>query len=285
MKKILVATFVALLSCFQTAHAQTHNQRDTTIQVVIPQSHASGLAAIYTHLEKFASKKNISMIPVYKPGANGTIGITYASKQNNNNVLLLSTVVDYVNASSEKNFKNIGAINEIELALVASKKSGIKTINDLVKIEKTTPGKLNWAQMSLVTDEFTDKLAKIYALDKDTIHRIPYKDPKITDIVNGDLDLAFIFATTAKSLEAAQLITIVDIDSAGRQRLTEKKHATALFTPAGTDESTVKFWNNFLNEFLADNDVRESFRKSNIKTFDNSSPEKLETIIANWKNK
>lgn len=286
MKKLFAATLVALLSCVQPAFAQIHNQRDAIIQVVIPQSQASGLGRVYADLEKFASKKSIPMIPVYKPGANGTIGINHAvNTQNNNNILLLSTVVDYVNASREKNFRNIGAIHEIELTLVASKKSGIQTIDDLVRIEKAEPGKLNWAQMSAVTDELINQLAKIYSLDKDKIHRIPYKDPKITDIVNGDLDLAFIFPGTAKSLEEAQRITIVNIDSAGRQRMSEKKNVTALFTPNSTNESTTKFWNNFLNEFLADSDVKETFRKSNIKTFDNSSPEQLEIIIANWKNK
>ena len=281
MKKVFVATVVALLSCFQIAFAQNN-----VVQVVIPQAPTSGLGRIYVHLENFANKKNISMVPVYKPGANGTIGINHAStKQNNNNVLLLSTVTDYVNSAAEKKFKNIGVINEIELTLVASKKSGIKTIDDVVSIEKSTPGKLNWAQISSVTDEFTDRLAKIYSLDKDKIYRIPFKDPRVTDIVNGDIDLAFILTNVAKSLEEADRITIVDIDPAGRQRLSEKKNATALFTPASTDSKTVAFWNDFLNEFLSDKDVKEAFRKINSRSFDSSSPDKLETIIANWKNK
>ncbi len=279
MKNFLLAIIIAVSSQFAFA-------QDKIIRVVIPQSSSSGLAQVYAHLEKFATKKNISMIPVYKPGANGTIGINHAvNEPNNNNVLLLSTITDYVNAGSEKNFRNIGAISEIEFTLVASKKSGIKTVSELVHIEKTTPGKLNWAQYSSASGAFIDQLAKIHQIDKDKIHKILYKEPRMSDIVNGDVDTAFILTSTARSLAEAQKITIIDIDTATQEKMSEKKNATALFAPANTDSATVKFWHTLLNEFLLEGDIKETFRKTNTRVFENTNPEKLEAIIANWKNK
>jgi hypothetical protein len=276
MKNFLLAIIIAVSSQFAFA-------QDRVIRVVITQSSSSGLANLYAHLEKFASKKNISMIPVYKPGANGMIGINYAISEQNNNILLLSTITDYVAAGSEKNFKNIGAINEIEFTLVASKKSGIKTLDDLVNIEKTNPGKLNWAQYSSAAGAFIDQLAKIHQLDEDKIHRIRYKDPRVSDIVGGDVDVAFLLTSAARSLSGR--ITIIDVDNKTQQRMAEKKNVTALFAPASQTAIASKFWNSFLNEFLSDNDTKEAIQKTNGKLFENTSPEKLETIIAGWKNK
>lgn len=279
MKKILSLFFVSLLLSFNLASAQ--DQKNLPVKIVIPQAANSGLATIYSHLEKFANKKNISMIPVFKPGANGAIGINYAAKENN--VLLLSTITDYVSAAGENSFKPIGAINEIELVLVASKKSNIKTVNDIVNIEKSNPGKLNWAQFSSAAGEFINKFSKVHGLDNGKMHRILYKEPRVSDVVNGDIDVAFVLARQAASLSDSQHITLVEVDNFTKLKLAEKKNATGLFAPAGLDSSTIKLWSALLNEFLLEDAVREFFLKANSRTFDRSSPEHLTEIISNWK--
>lgn len=280
MKKIILSAVVLLLN-FNFAIAQ--DQKKLPTKVVITQSSSSGLSNAYAHLEKFADKKNILMTPIYKPGANGLIGINYASRQND--VLVLSTITDYLNAPSGKNFKPVGVINEVELVLIASKKSNIKNIDDLVTVEKNYPGKLNWAQTSTAQEVIINQLASIRGLDTEKIHRINYKDFKITDIISGDIDLMFLMHSVAKSLSDTGTVTIVDIDQPTLTKMSLKQNAVILFASESAEQKTIEFWHNFLNEFLKDNDVRESYKKRNSKLFDNSSPELLEKMLINWTNK
>ena len=127
MKKLLLVASTILLGISSACYAD-YSAENKIIKVVIPQPPASGLGTLYRHIEAYASKQNIKMIPVFKPGADAKIGIGYASKEKNDgNTLLFSTVSDYVNVNLD--FDAIAPITKINMIVVASKKSKIKTVS------------------------------------------------------------------------------------------------------------------------------------------------------------
>jgi tripartite-type tricarboxylate transporter receptor subunit TctC len=280
MKKFIS---LLLLSVCSLTHAE-YTAQNKIIKVVIPQPPTSGLGTLYLTMENYAKKQNITMIPVFKPGANAKIGLKYASEQKNDgNTLLLSTVSDFVQSANPADFNNVAPITKVDLMLVASKKSKIKTSNDIIKQEKENPGKLTWAHASSAQITLIDNFLKTNNIDPDKIYKIPFNGTYQTSIGNGDVDIGFILPTVAESLALKNHITIVDIDEKTKQKMATKENATALFLPKNSTKDSIKFWNKFVNDLLSDTEFAESLKGAKANTFTDASPERLTSIINNWK--
>ena len=277
MKKFIS---LLLLSVCSLVHAE-YTPENKIIKVVIPQPPASGLGTVYRHIEAYANKQNIKMIPVFKPGANAKIGIEYASKEKNDgNTLLFSTVSDYVGQNA--NFDAVAPITTIDLILVASKKSKITNVNDIVRQERVNPGKLTWAYMSSAQSIYIDNFAKVSNIDVDKIYKVPFVSKSTAPgIVNGDVDLTMVLPSTANSLK--DHLTVVDIDDVTKQKLSAKDNATGLFLPKNSNKDSAKFWNKFANDMLNDEDFKLALKSSNTRTFTNVTSSELENVVNNWK--
>lgn len=276
MKKFLLALAVALCS---VAHAE-YTAQNKVIKVVIPQPPASGLGSLYRHIEAFANKQNIKMIPVYKPGAESKIGIGYASKEKNDgNTLLFSTVSDYVSQNAD--FDAVAPVTKINMILVASKKSKIKTVNDIVQQEQQNPGKLTWAYTSSAQAVYIDNFLKVSDIDANKVYKVPFTTNIGVGVVSGDADLTALPPSAVISLK--NHLTVVDIDGATKQKLSAKDNATGLFLPKNSSKDSIKFWNKFVNDLLNDEDFKQTLKFSNTSTFTNATSGELENVINNWK--
>lgn len=277
MKKFISLLLITFFS--SVAHAN-YTPGNNIIKVVIPQPPASGLGSIYRHMEAYASKQNIKMIPVFKPGANAKIGISYANEKNNDgNTLLFSTVSDYVNVNLD--FDAVAPITKIDMILVASKKSKIKTVDDIVKQEQANPGKLTWAYMSSVQSVYIDNFLKVSNIDVNKVYKVPFGAKIFPSVINGDVDLAMVSPSSIGAL--GDRLTVLEIDKETSQKLALKENATGLFLPKNSHKDSIKFWNKFINDFLNDEDVKASMKTSNVRTFTNTQSNELTTIVNNWK--
>jgi tripartite-type tricarboxylate transporter receptor subunit TctC len=277
MKKFIS---LLLLSVCSLAHAE-YTTQNKVIKVVIPQPPTSGLGSLYRHMEVYANKQNIKMIPVFKPGANAKIGIEYASKEKNDgNTLLFSTVSDYVSVNTD--FDKVAPITTIDLILVASKKSKITNVNDIIRQERENPGKLTWAYMSTAQSMYIDNFAKVSNIDVDKIYKVSFVSKNTAPgIVNGDVDLTMALPSMANSLK--DHLTVVDIDDVTKQKLSAKDNATGLFLPKNSNKDSAKFWNKFANDMLNDEDFKLALKSSNTRTFTNVTSSELENVVNNWK--
>jgi tripartite-type tricarboxylate transporter receptor subunit TctC len=277
MKKFIS---LLLLSVCSLVHAE-YTPENKIIKVVIPQPPASGLGTVYRHIEAYANKQNIKMIPVFKPGANAKIGIEYASKEKNDgNTLLFSTVSDYVSQNAD--FDAVAPITKINLILVASKKSKITNVNDIVRQERENPGKLTWAYMSTAQSMHIDNFAKVSNIDANKIYKVRFSTAGGSQgVINGDADLTMV--TPADSASLKDHLTVVDIDPATKQQLSRKQNATGLFLPKNSSVNANKFWNKFVNDLLNDDEFNLAMKSSNTKLFDNSLASELQNVIDNWK--
>ena len=280
MKKLLLVASTILLGISSACYAD-YSAENKIIKVVIPQPPASGLGTLYRHIEAYASKQNIKMIPVFKPGADAKIGIGYASKEKNDgNTLLFSTVSDYVNVNLD--FDAIAPITKINMIVVASKKSKIKTVSDIVRQEQANPGKLNWAYMSSAQSKYLDNFLKVSNIDPNKVHKIPFgADGGVQSLVNGDIDLTVVPPSALISLK--DHLTVVTIDPTTKQQLSAKDNATGLFLPKHSNKDSAKFWNKFVNDLLNDDEFKRSLRATGFTIFTNATSGELETVINNWK--
>lgn len=278
MKKFISLLLITLFASVAQAEYTPGNK---IIKVVIPQPPASGLGSIYRHMEAYANKQNIKMIPVFKPGANAKIGIGYASKEKNDgNTLLFSTVSDYVNVNLD--FDAVAPITKINMVLVASKKSKIKTVDDIVKQEQKNPGNLTWAYMSTAQSRHLDNFLKVSDIDPNKVHKVPFgADGGVPGLINGDVDVTMLPPFAVASIK--DRITIVDINEAKKQKLSTKDNATGLFLPKNSNKDSVKFWNNFVSDMLNDEEFKLALKASSFETFTNTTPGALENVVINWK--
>jgi tripartite-type tricarboxylate transporter receptor subunit TctC len=282
VKKFLLALAVALCS---VAHAE-YTAENKVIKVVIPQSSNSGLWSIYNHIEVHAKKQNINMIPVFKPGANGKIGFNYAKEQKNDgNTLLFSTISDFVESADTADFDNVAPVTKTAMVLVASNKSKLKNINDIVTSEHASPGKLTWAYTSSAQLALINGLINASNLDTDKVYKVPYSNgPGFqTSFVNGDADLGFLPPRTAEALSAAGRVTIVNVDEKTKQAMLKKENGTALFLPKNSTADANKFWVKFVRELYNDVDFKQVLKDLRIDTYKNADTKELEKVIANWR--
>lgn len=276
MKKFL--TFLVVLVC-SFAHAE-YTAENKIIKVVIPQPPASGLGSLYRHMEAYANKQNIKMVPVFKPGAEAKIGIGYASKEKNDgNTLLFSTVSDYVNVNLD--FDAVAPIIKINMVLVASKKSKIKTVNDIVQQEQANPGKLTWAYMSTAQSVYIDNFLKVSNIDANKVYKVPFGNNSGVGVVNGDADLTVLSQSAVISLK--DHLTVVDIDEATKQKLSVKDNVTGLFLPKNSTNDSIKFWNKFVNGLLNDDEFKLTMKTLNARPFKDPTSSDLENVVNNWK--
>lgn len=279
MKKFL--TFVFVTACTVNVCAAEYAASNKVIQVVIPQPPGSGLSMVYHRIEDYARRQNITMIPVYKPGASGKIGIDYAkSQKNNGDTLLLSTISDLVETRQYNNFDGVSAITKTKLVLVASKKSQIKTISDIVSKEKNEPGKLTWGYMSSAQLALIEGVTRANNLNKNQIYKANFTSSVIPCIVNGDIDLAFILPAAVDNF--ADRLTVVTLDNVTEGQLKLKENVTALFLPKNSSIEANKFWNNFTRGLLNDVKFKMILEADGIR--DTDLPQKdLNQIISDWK--
>lgn len=277
MKKFISSLLLLVCSLAQAEYTAENK----IIKVVIPQPPASGLGSLYRHVEAYANKQNIKMIPVFKPGAKSKIGIDYAREQKNDgNTLLFSTVSDYVSVNAD--FDPVAPITKINMIIVASKKSKIKTINDIVKQEKENPGKLTWAYMSTAQDIYIDNFLKVSNIDVNKVYKVPFATNSGTQsVVNGDADLTVLSPSAVISLK--DHLTVVEIDEATKQKLSAKDNATGLFLPKNSNKYSAKFWNKFVNDLINDEEFKLALAPLNARIFTNATPGELENVVNNWR--
>lgn len=256
MKKLLLS--LAFLSFSLVSHAE-YSATNKTINVVIPNGNPSGLSHVFLIMQSYAEKQNITLTPVYKPGANGKIGIDYAEKApNNGNTLLLATASDVAQHKATDRFDPVTNINEVKLVLLASKKSNIKNTNDIFK---APPDKFNWAYNSTSQLSLINSIADHYNLEKSKMQLVAYTPnqgaPIQLSLLAGDVDIGYALYSQAKQFIDNDKITLVELDPPLKKRLDSKINSVALFLPKNTNDDARQFWEKFVADFLEDDDTKK----------------------------
>lgn len=154
---------------------------------------------------KLGEKLGQQVVVDNRPGAGGSIGVEYAVRQPADGYTLIygtqgthaANLALYKNVRYDpvKDFTAVHGMSESPLILVINPNKPFKTVPELVAYARQNPGKLNFGSAGAGTaTHLTAELFQTTAGVKMT--HVPYKgsSPALTDLISGNLDLAFDYA-------------------------------------------------------------------------------------------
>ena len=209
-----------------------------------------------------------------KPGASGAIGASFVARApaDGHTLLLAPSTVAVVNPlvskvsyDINKDFRPVGMLAKAETVLVASRRSGIQSIADVIREAKAQPGKLTYGSNGQgsalhLAAEFLAQLAEI-----DMLH-VPYKGASLaeTALLAGEVDLLVTNTVSViQHVKAGTVVPLAILSSAPSQQLPQVPQGSqvlpgyvadtwvAVYAPRATNDATVAKLNTALNNFLS----------------------------------
>ena len=203
--------FTALTLVLASGLAQAQSYPNRPVKIVVPFA-AGGPADNYARFmaQRLGEELKQTFVIDNKPGAGSIIGTDLVAKSPADGYTLLMmsnthTVNESLIATKPfglmKDFVGIAPVNYSNLLLVVHPSVPVKSVNELVALAKSKPGKLNYASSGNGTPyHMAGELFKFMA-GIDMTH-VPYKGSSgaRTDIVGGQVDVMFDAETTMAAL-------------------------------------------------------------------------------------
>jgi tripartite-type tricarboxylate transporter receptor subunit TctC len=190
---------VLLLLFLGAAHAQYPN-RPLKLIVPFPPAGATDIVGRIV-AQKLSERLGQPVVVENRPGAGGSLGSDLAAKSPADGyTILMATssthsigpVLQKLPYDPIKDFAPITHVANIPNVLVVSPKLDVKSLQDLVALARSQPGKLNYASAGVgsITQLNVEKLKLIAKLD---IVHVPYKGTQLSipDLANGSVAMLF----------------------------------------------------------------------------------------------
>lgn len=262
-----------LLSISLLTHA--FDLKDKPIQVIIPFAPGGGVDQTFRHMQKYASQRNITLVGIYKPGAEGLIAmseLTSLPKDGYHVSLTTASVIGYFRMRNPStDVIPITGVRDTIMSVVASNKSNIKTIDELEYAIKTN-GNLSIGHGAPGQKLFIDQLIEVTNTKSKPL-LVPYKGggPVLNDLIAGHINVAVVPYGISKMHVASGKIQLLALSS--REKLAgvnttmiEQKYPKwqhydgfAFIVADGTSKDAVNQWSMFLQEYTSDPQVQRDF--------------------------
>jgi tripartite-type tricarboxylate transporter receptor subunit TctC len=177
--------------------------------------------------QKVGDKLGQQVVVDNRPGAGGSIGAEYAARQPADGYTFLygtqgthgANLALYKNIRYDpvKDFVAVHGISESPLVLVINPSRSFKTVPELVAYAKQNPGKLNYGSAGAGTG--THLTAELFqSATGIKITHVPYKgsSPALTDLIAGNLDMAFDYAAVVMPFVQAGKLKALAVTSKTR---------------------------------------------------------------------
>ena len=238
-----------------------------------------------------------------KPGADGSIGMEYASKQpadgytfllGNFGPVVAKPLLAKVNYDWQKDFAPVSRITNSANILVVPVSLPVKQVKDLVALAKRHPGELTYAtsgpgSMSHFAGEMFKRLAGVNMIT------VPYKGNalSITDLMGGQITAMFSDALPAMQAMKTGKLRAVAVTSEQRWPFTPELPTLAesgikgfaavnwwgILFPAGVPRTIIDKVNADLVKALATQDVKSRLGELGVETV-SSTPEQFGQFMA-----
>lgn len=248
------------------------------VEIVIPFTPGGGVDIVFKNLQGYAAKRDIRLISIYKPGAEGLIAandiLKEKTKANKLAIFPASTMGSVLFKDPSLEYHAITGLRTSIFGIAVRADSHIKNLDDLERKIKTgqdvsfaygAPGHLNVIEQYI---EFAKPpLNRLPLL-------VPYKGaaPAIIDVLGGQVDiLAVPLVTIEQQVDSGKLRLLATIGDAKKYsgvpalpdvyKGWKQYEMFGVVANSGISKEEVVFWNQFLKSYLADPEVRESFER------------------------
>jgi tripartite-type tricarboxylate transporter receptor subunit TctC len=263
MKK-LIGLFL-LLWCVYSYGATT---------LIIPAGPGGGLEASARHMEKyFLDRKNIKMVVMYKPGAEGLVGLQEIAKSTDtNSVVGLVTIASLAEASKNNlDFEYITATHKFVAVLATNSKTKIKNYKEFIK-------KVNSNNSYAYGHNSSGQISNFNQLISNTgsnsdIVKVPYKGAGavVIDLLAGNIDFIMLpYSLVKQYIDSGKLTVLASTTSIPELvniPAVEKKYKNWLditgycfILPKGAANLEIEFWTKNLQDYLNDPETKEYYK-------------------------
>jgi len=273
------------------------------IRLVVPYTPGTGIDILARAIgQKLSERLKVAAVVDNRPGASGNIGTEAVTKAAPDGYTLLMTASTHVtNAALQtsvpydpvKGFTPIGPTAIGSLALVVHPSVPPRTVQELVALAKTQPGKLNYASPGSGTPHhLAMEFFKLH-FGVDLIH-VPYKGTAgaVTDLLGGQVQVMFLPVHVALSHAQAGKLRMLAAGGSHRSPVTPDVPSLAdegvtdidvdiwyaMLGPPGLAKEQVMLLNSEINAILRDADVRDNLLKQGLNPLP-GRPEDLARMI------
>ena len=311
---------VLLLSAVCLAFAGTAGAQDKypskAVKILVPYA-PGGATDIISRVvgEQMRQILGQSFVVENKPGAFGILAIEEMARSKPDGYTLMVGNVstnaitpilfkDKLKIDFEKEVVSVGRIATLPSFFIATAKDfPPKTMAEFIDYAKKNPGKVRYASAGVGSFPHFDSEIFARRAGIDMVH-IPVKagaSGMLNDLVNGDMQVAFInVATTGAMVKAGSLKPLA---VASEKRVPEYPdvptmaevgypgvgtlHWQSMLAPAGTPKEVIETLHKATSQALESSQVQDAFKKQLIQSTPNKSPEEaqawLKSEIETWK--
>lgn len=289
--------FTALMMCL-VSNADAQNYPDRPIKLIVGYAPGGGTDLVARLVGPYLGRAlGQSIVIENKPGAGGSAAASYVSKSKPDGYTLLissaSSVSIYpaLNAKADYRQNQFAPVSQLTIAplvLVVNKELGVRSVADLIKLAKASPGKLNYSSSGIGSGpHFAGVLFNEVANVQMT--HVPFKSgsPAVISVVGGESQLTFATTPTVMQLIRSGQLTGLAVTSKDASPLVEGLPGmraagllgyeifqwNAIFAPAGTPPEVVNKLYAGIKAAMSNPAVKQSLESEGTEVFVSSSPE------------
>ena len=274
-----------LVASLASAHAQQYPNRPIRVISPYPAGSASDTVTRVV-MEQVSQLIGQPVVIEMKPGAGGSIGFSsvarsdpdgYTVATSSSSMATESVLHNSLPYDPGKDFVHVVLLGTSPNILVASAKSGFKTVDDLVKAAKEKPGTLTFASAGIGSSSHMAGERFRLAANIDVRH-IPFKEGGLVQVMAGNIDFYFIPLAAAASAINNDKLVVLAVSSPKRvpiipnvPTVVELGYPDAVFrfwngisAPAKTPRDVVQKLHDVTNEVLKDPALQERLAKLGV---------------------
>ena len=301
--RVLIGFFAALVLALPAVAASAQSYPNRPIRMIVPFTPGTSMDLVARTVgEKFTQRLGQPVIVDNRPGATGTIGSDAVAKADpdgytllvtSNNIVVGPLLRKTVPFDPLKDFAPITLTSYSALVLVASNKSGIKSVADLIAQAKAQPGKLNYSSPGVGTTQHLSMEALKNVANIDVVH-VPYRGSAgaTTGLLSGEVDVGFVPIDIANPHYKANGFKVLAVGSPQRHPMmpdvptvqesgiagVESNPWHAVAAPKGTPRPIIDKLNGEIRTILNLPDVREKLEGFGLK-IETGTPEDMQALM------
>ena len=279
-------------------------QSNTALKIIVPFTPGTGMDTIARTVQPMLSEHMGQPVVVQNmPGASGNIGADFVAKSapdgntvlmGANTMLIASQLYKNVTFNPTKDFAPVSMSAYGTLMLVANPKTGIKTVQDLIKLSRAKPGDISFGSPGVGTPHHM--AMELFKLETNTFMlHVPYRGTAgyTQDLLAGELMVGFLPVHIAQGFVKSGKLNALAVGSLKRHPVAPDVPTFAelgyknidvdlwyaFFVPSKTPAPVVAKLNAELTRILQQPAIKEIFSKSGLDA-STSTPEELGAVVA-----